>query len=198
MDFPFAPLIVPAASGFIGVLVGAWLSGRRDRSQRRLAFVEKQLSDFYSPMLGIREEIASVSLLRMRIQEEAQKAWRDLTEKSRMPGHLDSDPEWAKREEEFNRILQFDNDKLTKELLPAYRRMANLFRDNYWLAEKDTRLFYPAVLAFVEIWERWMANALPVEVWRRLDHSENHLLGFYANIASSHDRLRAKLEHGAA
>ena len=72
------PALLPVASGLAGVLIGAWLSGRRDRSQRRLAFVEKQLAAFYSPMLGIREEILAVSLLRARVQEEADKASRDL------------------------------------------------------------------------------------------------------------------------
>jgi hypothetical protein len=192
------PAILPVASGLVGVLIGAWLSGRRERSQRRLAFVEKQLASFYSPMLGIREEIAAVSLLRMRVQEEAAKAWRDLTRIG--PGAADPVvlKELAQREEEFNKIIQFDNDKLTGELLPAYRKMANLFRENYWLAEKDTRHFYPAVLAFVEIWERWMANTLPVEVWRRLDHAESNLLWFYEHIAKCHDRLRSRVELGAA
>jgi len=197
MDIPLAPLVVPAVSGLAGVLIGAWLSSRRDRSQKRLAFVERQLTDFYSPMLGIREEIAALSLLRMRIHEEADKAWRELGERQRIRGMAGPDPEWTNREDEFDRIIQFDKEKLTKELLPAYRKMADLFRNNYWLAEKETRDFYPAVLGFVEIWERWIANALPVEVWRRLDHSESNLRGFYEHITWCHDRLRSKLEYGA-
>ena len=37
---------IPALSGLVGVVIGAWLTGRRERSQRRLAFVEEQLKDF--------------------------------------------------------------------------------------------------------------------------------------------------------
>lgn len=198
MDFSFAPLVVPAASGLAGVLIGAWLSGRRDRSQRRLAFVEKQLSGFYSPMLGIREEIAAVGLLRTRVQEAAHKALRDLEDRARISNGETGDLDLVARQEAYGKIVEFDNDKLTTELLPAYRRMSNLFRENYWLAEKETQIYYPAVLAFIEIWERWMAGTLPVEVWQRLDHSEERLLGFYKHIGSCHDRLRSKVEHGAA
>jgi predicted secreted protein len=198
MEPSLLQLLVPAASGFVGVLIGAWLSSRRDRSVRRLAFVEKQLASFYSPMLGIRQEIAAISLLRSRIQEEADKAWRDLTEQARQSLESDAKERLSQKADAFNRVIGFDNDKLHKELLPAYRRLANLFRDNYWLAEKETRIFYPAVLAYVEIWERWVAETLPVEVWRRLDHSESHLVSFYEHIAQCHDRLREKLERGAA
>lgn len=195
---PVASLIVPAVAGLVGVLIGAWLSSRRDQGQRRLAFVEKQLAQFYSPMQGLREEIAATSALRTLIQGNAERAWREVC--AQVPK---SDPEalvrlTQSRGPEFNKIIDYDNDKLNKELLPAYRRMADLFRENYWLAEKDTRVYYPAVLEFVEIWERWMAEAMPVEVWRKLNHNEDNLAGFYRHIAEAHDRLRSKLERGAA
>jgi hypothetical protein len=52
---------ITAVAGLIGVAVGVflsgWLAARRDRSQRRLAFVEQQVSEFYSPMMGLRAEI---------------------------------------------------------------------------------------------------------------------------------------------
>jgi hypothetical protein len=35
-------------------------------------------------------------------------------------------------------------------------------------------------------------------VRRRLDHSEAHLDGFYAHIAATHDRLRARIRRDAA
>lgn len=195
---PLASLIVPAVAGLAGVLIGAWLSSRRDQGQRRAAFVEKQLAQFYSPMQGLREEIAATSALRTLIQGNAERAWREVC--AQVPK---SDPETLaqltnSRRPEFSRIIDFDNDKLSKELLPAYRRMANLFRENYWLAETDTRVYYPAVLEFVEIWERWIAGALPVEVWRKLDHNEDNLVGFYRHIAEAHDRLRSKLKRGTA
>ena len=193
-----APVVLPAASGLVGVLVGAWLSSRRDQSQRRLAFVEKQLAGFYSPMQGLREEIASTSGLRVQIQQNAERAWREVCAQVPKADHEALTRLRTGRAEEFNKIIEFDNDKLHKDLLPAYRRMANLFRENYWLAEKDTRVYYPAVLEFVEIWERWVAGALPVEVWRKLNHTEDNLAGFYRHIVESHDRLRSKLERGAA
>lgn len=71
-----------AAFGLIGVVIGAgltaWFAVRRGREERRHAFVEKQLSELYSPMLGLRAEIQTLSELRVEIQDEADAAWRDL------------------------------------------------------------------------------------------------------------------------
>jgi hypothetical protein len=74
---------VPALSGLVGVIIGAWLTGRRERSQRRLAFVEKQLKDFYSPMLGLRNEIRMRGKLRVRIHDAADAVWKELCEQAR-------------------------------------------------------------------------------------------------------------------
>ena len=77
----------------------------------------------------------------------------------------------------------------------------DLVRENYNAFAKalpDTRVYYAAVLEYVEIWERWMAESLPVEVWRKLNHTEDNLAGFYRHISESHDRLRSKLVQGAA
>ena len=58
---------IPAASGLGGVMLGAWLSGKRETRQRQLEFIKKQLRDFYSPLLGIRSEIRMRSELRVKI-----------------------------------------------------------------------------------------------------------------------------------
>ena len=73
-------IVVPALSGFIGVLLGAWLSGRNQREQHKLAFVEKQIEIFYSPLLGIRNEILMLSKLRVKISGSANDNWRKIIE----------------------------------------------------------------------------------------------------------------------
>ncbi len=66
-DWPsIVSMAVPAAAGLIGVLIGAWLSETRKGAQRRLAFYEQQLSGFYSPMAGLRDETRMLTELRIR------------------------------------------------------------------------------------------------------------------------------------
>jgi hypothetical protein len=53
--------ILSALFGLSGVIVGAflssWLLSNRDRTQRKLNFIEKQLSEFYAPMVGLAAEV---------------------------------------------------------------------------------------------------------------------------------------------
>jgi hypothetical protein len=71
--------LLPALLGLGGVALGAWLIQRRERVQRQLAFVERQLREFYSPMWGLRREIEVRSQLRVQIQDAAEAAWDELT-----------------------------------------------------------------------------------------------------------------------
>ena len=78
------------------------------------------------------------------------------------------------QEAKFTKIIDWDNTKLQEELLPAYRQMLDLFRENYWLAKPETRDHYPTLVEFVEVWNRWLDDALPREVLERLEHSKKN------------------------
>lgn len=187
---------VPALSGLAGVVIGAWLTGRRERRERRLAFVERKLKDFYSPMLGLRDEIRMRSELRVRIHDAADSAWRDLCEQKRRVGPEALSELSRTRGPEFERLIEYDNKQLQEELLPAYRQMANLFRDNRRLADPDTREHYQNLIEFVELWDRWLEKSIPGEVIERLGHSENKLKPFYDHLQQRHDDLCTKIEQG--
>lgn len=189
---------VPALSGLAGVVIGAWLTGRRETRQRRLAFVEKQLKDFYSPLLGLRKEIRARSELRERVFDAADAAWRQLCAQASEVSVETLQQLSRTRGPEFNGLIEYDNRQLQEDLLPAYRQMAKLFRENLWLADSDTREHYVKLLEFVELWERWMAKAIPAEVIQGLGHSEENLRELYEHLQQRHDALRGKLESGNA
>lgn len=190
-------LAVPAISVLTGIIIGAWLTTRRERKQRRLDFVEKQLQDFYSPMLGIRNEIRMRSELRVRIQHASNVEWAKLCARADKSVGALRDLESA-RSAQFAKLIEYDNDQLETELLPAYRQMAKLFRDNYFLADYDTRAHYGQLIEYVELWNRWAANSIPPEVTTNLGHTEAKLSGFYEHLQAKHDSLRKKLEDGVA
>lgn len=190
--------IVPVLAGLGGVLVGSWLGTRREISQRRYVFLERQLREFYSPLLGLRAEIRMRSELRASIHSAADAEWRRLCGEARET----ADPVDAvqklqdRRWKDFERIIDYDNRQFTEELVPAYRRMLEVFRDNIWLAELKTRGFFNKLLEFVEIWERWLARAIPYEVVQKLGHSEETLEPFYRHLEQKHDELRERLSRG--
>lgn len=190
-------IAVPAISGLAGVIIGALLTSGRERKQRKLAFLEKQMSTFYSPMLGLRNEIKTHSAFRARVQNEANAAWVQLCEESESLSVEARQRITTERRPEFMRIIEYDNNKLHEDLLPAYRKMVELFRECYWLAEPETRAFYGDLLEFVEVWNRWIDKALPVEVLKRLEHGEDKLVPFYEHVEQSHNAIRQKLKDGA-
>lgn len=191
-----ASIAVPAVFGLLGVIIGAFLTSMREQKQRKLAFLEKQLSMFYSPMLGFKNEIRMHSAFRERVQNEVEAASRQPYEKSESLDIEARQRITSERSPEFKRIIDYDNTKFHKELLPAYQKMVELFRNCYWLVEPETRVFYADLLEFVEVWNRWNANVLPVEVLEHLGHGEDKLAPFYAHIEQTHDAIRQKLKDG--
>lgn len=194
------PGVIAATAGLVGVFVGAglnsWFSSRRERTQRRHAFIEQQLSEFYSPLLGLRAEVKALSELRVKLQNEAGAAWQELSA-GVAPGP-EAQALTAQRFPEFQALIEYDNKKLIERLLPAYRKMLELFRDKLWLAEEETRKHYLTLTEFVDVWDRWIANSLPAEVLGRIEHGEEKLHPLYDHIQEQHDRLRALIARGEA
>lgn len=66
-------LIIP---GFM-LFAGYWLSSRGDKKQHNREFIEKQITEFYSPMLGIRKKIIALSELRVHISKAMDESWEE-------------------------------------------------------------------------------------------------------------------------
>jgi hypothetical protein len=69
----------------LSALVGAtvvYVFGIRQLSiQRRNTFIEKQLSEFYSPIAGYRKRIRTKSELRLKISIAADEVWREICDR---------------------------------------------------------------------------------------------------------------------
>lgn len=189
--------IIGALAGFSGVVIGAWLTSKREQTQRQLKFLESQLSQFYSPLLGIKNTIHRNSELRETLQSIASEQWALLnanTNQLSLNVNKDfTDEKWPK----FKKLLDYDNQKFEKELFPLYQEMVECFRKNYWLADEETRKYFPTLLQYVEVWNRNLNDALPFEVWNALDHKEASLADFYKHLESKHNQLRDQLKNGS-
>lgn len=194
--------VAPVASlggALFGAALAAWTTAQRERSKRHHAFRERQLRELYSPLLGIRSEIRLRSQLRSRISEVASSEWRQLCEHARNGGG-DSPEAMQKLEAErwpaFERVIDYSNQQLRQDLMPAYRKMVETFRANIWLAESDTRTHFDTLVEFVAIWEQWLADSIPHEVIVGLGHSDAMLTPFYDHIQKKHDELCNRLTAG--
>lgn len=187
----------PIVSALAGVFIGSWLSSKQSKQARKHSFIEKQLGQFYSPMLGLRSEIEMRSELRAKIQNAADTSWKELCEDTRSKGGPEALKQLSdSRFPEFKNIIDYDNHALAEQLIPAYKQILTIFRENMWLAEPETVEYFKELLEFIDIWDRWLARSMPVEVWKKLDHPEEKLKPFYNNLEETHKRLRKKLESG--
>jgi hypothetical protein len=188
-------IAVPALSALAGILVGARLSARREAVQRRHAFIERQLKELYSPLLGMREEIRALGDVRVKVSKTGDSVWREMCDRYQTsPDALARFSEDHK--ESFAAEIEYNNKQFREVLLPAYQHMVATFRNNLWLAEPETRSYFSKLVEFVELWVRWLANTIPPEVMHTIDLRESKLHPFYDHLASTHDRLQATLKKG--
>jgi hypothetical protein len=89
--------------------------------------------------------------------------------------------------------IDFDNASVSETLLPAYRRMMAIFRDKWSLAEPETRRDFPALVEFIETWERHLKGGAPGPAPEDLSYSEENLKPLHAHLETTHDRLRRVL-----
>jgi hypothetical protein len=178
------------------------LAVRQLRKKREIDFAEKQLAEFYAPMLGARAEILShtrfdVYMNNTSRAEDAKRqrrqAGRAITQES-----LASDREY---EETLKRFFEGLNARLFDERIDAYIKMRELFAHNMAYADMDTREWYEYFYAFVEMWrvirdnDRKEPPVVPRSVQARLGRmfDEAQLQPFYDHIRDRCDHLQAEI-----
>lgn len=190
---------IAAASALFGVAVGGYFTAHNQKRERQQRRINDQLAEFYSPMLGLRAQVLAKSELRLKITGEAESAWqammvRAYERKEVKEGNIDYVEKLrSERFPQFEKLTEYENQQLEQDIIPAYRKMVELFTSRMHLAEFSTIQHFPALLEFVEIWNLWLDNSLPVEVLGRLQHSEEKLYLFYEDLADNFARMQQVL-----
>jgi len=185
-------ILLQMLSALVGAIIVYIFGIRKISVQLRNAFIEKQLSAFYSPIAGCRKRIRAKSELREKISGVASASWQEICAR-------DSEAKQIMHNHEelfapYKSIIEYDNQQFREELMPLYRKMLDVFTEKYWLADKDTRAYYQDFLEFVEIWERFLAEALPGEVIKKLGHTEENLRPFYEHMEQKLSALQAEVK----
>ena len=192
-------LVIPTAAGLGGVLLGAWLTSRHAKNQSKLAFIDRQLSEFYSTLVGIRREIRALSEFRLEVDRSAHDVWKELCEVARVPSAPEEFDSILDPEQKYLKTrIEYNNSQLADRLIPGYQKMVAHFRDNYWLAESSTRDHFVVLVRFVETWDRFLSETHSPELLRRVDVKEALLEPLYKDLDEVHDVLREKLQKGKA
>lgn len=184
--------LISAAAGILGVLVGGLMTGWVQKRDRQNARIHEQLLEFYSPLRAIRTEIQAKSELRSKLHSTSNALWQ-----SKFVGVNDPQAKAQIQQEDWPRyeqLAQYSDEQLKNELLPLYRSMLQRFSTHMGLAELSTLDHYPALVKFVEIWNRFLQNSIPPEVINAIGHSEEMLIPLYEDIEQNFKSLNARLK----
>jgi hypothetical protein len=93
----------------------------------------------------------------------------------------------------FEKAQDYANHVLEHEIIPLYNKLVQLFTDKMSLTEPSTRQHLAALVEYVEIWNRFYADALPKEALPLLDHREEKVKPLYADVANQVEGLTRQL-----
>lgn len=178
------PSLFTLLAGYFGYRYGI----RQMRNQKRLEFVERQITQFYSPMIGCLKKIRAKSELRFEIEKASNSAWRKICDEHPTP-FIDNE----KYYEPFKKSIMYDNKQFREELIPLYDEMVSIFERNFWLANSTTRQWYYELIRFVDIWHRWIEETIPPKVVQEMDHTEKKLKPFYQDLENQLEKLQKEL-----
>jgi hypothetical protein len=186
-------LIIPAAAGLLGVVVGGWTTSHNQKKERKHNHSRQQLECFYGPLLAMRLQIRSKSELRAKLHGIANAAWQERLDSVRDDPAAMQAVEKA-RGPKFDKVFDYSDEQFRDELIPLYRKMLEHFTQYMWLAEPSTLGHFAALVKFVELWNRFLATSLPHEMLEKIDHSEKELEPLYQDLAAQAERLRQELK----
>lgn len=185
-------LLLQILSALVGAVIVYVFGIRKLSVQIRYSFIEKQLSEFYAPIAGYRKRIRTKSELSEKISNAAEASWQELCARNSKPSQIEDNDEQLFAP--YKSLIEYDNQQFREEFMPLYRKMLDVFTEKYWLADVDTRAYYEGFLEFVEIWERFLAKALPREVIKKLGHTEENVRPFYEHLEQKLSALQAEVK----
>lgn len=163
------------------------LGNKKSHYERKLEFITKQITEFYSPMLGYIYRIEASNLLQKELSQLSGEAWKEITVNNNENINLDEEFK------PFQKLIEYDNKTTNEEVLPLFYKMHDIFTQNYWLAEDSTKQHYLKLSRYVDVWKRFQKNSVPRQVLWKMEKDENLLISFKTDIKSNLDYLKKVL-----
>ena len=102
----------------------------------------------------------------------------------------------AEMQPRFERAIAYNTAQFTQGILPAFRKMLSLFQDKLPLVEESTQAHCSALVEFVEVWNRVMADAISRTLPEKIGHGAEALQELYDDAEGHRARLVAGIRRG--
>ncbi len=166
----------------LAAIVVTWLISRQ---QQKYSFREKQLKEFYGPLLALRLEIQALSNFRCNMLNNAESAWGEKSSKADLGEKVDFTS--------YEKIIDYSNLQYKTVIRPLYRAMQKLFLDNIWLAEPETLGFLSKFVNYNESQDLVLTEKIPSEVYSLIELKEEELKPFYTHLSATTELLKKKM-----
>jgi hypothetical protein len=95
--------------------------------------------------------------------------------------------------EPYAKSIDHENRHFREVVIPLYDEMLEILNEKRHLAYPSTLSSYDSFYRFVEVWHRWLDDAIPGEAVKRIEVPEEELQPFYREIESRHAALVKRL-----
>ena len=186
--------LIGGLAGVASTWISHWLQYRSESKFRehdsRLRFMERQLNELYAPMLGLLKQIRGLSESRLKFDHAGSKWWREDV----IPGIRNRTSEQQQADTQVvEQKIEYDNKQLDQDLLPKYHQMAEIFSNNYALADPEMKKHYLDFIFYVDAWDRFMSAEYPREPFLHITHKEEILQPLYGHLEEHTDRITKAL-----
>ena len=167
--------------------IGYFFTARHYQKQKRHEFSERRLNEFYAPLLSRIKQLRSDGKLRVDISRARNEAWKGTCARAPVP--------FQEHEEAFapyRESIDYENRHF-RDMMKLYDEMLSIFNSKRQLAFRSTLDFYDLFFRYVQLWKRWLDDAIPGDAVEKVDISEAELHPFYREIEARHDALVATL-----
>jgi hypothetical protein len=158
-------------------------------AQKGMRFSTKTTARILLADLGLYKTYSGARVLRADISNASSVGRQKVCDRSPKP-FLNHDEEFKP----YKALIEYDNEKLSSEVMPLYDKSLEIFTSKFWLSEDSTRPHYEELYRFIEIWRRYLDGSLPMDALSELDHSEERLKPFYNEIEKNMIELNNNLK----
>jgi len=175
-------------TGFFAALIGHYFTARHYRKRKTYEFAERRLDELYGPLCSRLGQLRADGKLKVEIFRAKNEAWKDKCERARAP-FLDHEEAFAP----YKKSIDYENRHFRESVMPLFDEMLAILNTKRHLAFRSTLGFYDTFYRFVQLWHRWLDDAIPGEAIKRIEVPEEKLQPFYADIEERHAALVKKL-----
>lgn len=185
-------IVIPSITSTVGgAFFWLWICSCREQGRRKRAFIEKQVQELYSPLVAILRQVRALCEERRRT---AERAWDESCREARAQGDQEALQRLNAARSILVRALAREKDEQWKsQVLARYKVMLQIFQEKIWLAEEHTCALFQKLNVYVELWERGLDRAIPVEVIAWLNVREADILPLYEDLEQTFQNLRSKM-----